>query len=167
VPFRKNLLLAQALQTSRASAAFPAYIEALEYRSVIGQVETVDALGKFVLNLFETVHKKGDPETFPISQVRILVDAHNTWFDETFPALPSDGSVYINGAVNIEAGLTFGQDDYVERGKTLYEAVLARNPTRIEFVKVLLRLAKAQDDQDAYERYRVMAITLRPDLEWE
>lgn len=167
MPLRKNLLLAQAVATPRASAAFENYLRALEFSSPIGQQETINALAKFELRLFETAAQRGDVTAIPVEQVRTLVDAGNVWFDGAGNIFLGEEGVYWNGAVNIEAGLVFKQEDYLKRGKMLYEDVLVRSPHRLEFVKALMRVARLEGDEEGYQKYRSIADSLRPDIDWE
>ncbi len=179
LPLQKNSLLVAALMAQgqlSASAGTPQaitpmqvvdqYHEALSLASPIGQEETIGSYQKFVLGLIENASQNQQLINNPQvrKEVRTIVDDVNAWFDNNQAIFPGLKEVYINGGMNLRAGISYGQTDLLARGKQQYLSALAIAPTRLEFISVLIQLAKVQGDTEALEKWGRQAELLRPDL---
>lgn len=166
-PMKKNLLISKAYATpmNGLSEAFNAYQNAVIYPSVVGQEESISALTKFSVDFLETaVAQKVE---VPREIVQGIVETNNSWFDQYRHTFAGARQTYLNGGLNLRAGLSFGFPEYTARGIQLYEDVLADAPTRIEFIKVLIDVALATGNSQQAENLLARGKELRPDLVWQ
>jgi O-antigen ligase len=179
LPLQKNALLVQALLAQSALAAnagtpqaiapmqvVDQFHKALLAPSPIGQEEAIGSYQKFVLNLLENASRNPDLAANPQvrKEVRAIVDDVNTWFDNNKDIFPGMKETYINGGLNLRAGISFGQADLLARGKQQFIDALETAPTRLEFISVLIQLAKVQNDMASLEKWGKQAELYRPDL---
>ncbi len=166
VPWKKNLLIARAHSASpnNPQQAFNAFQDAILYKSLIGQEEAISGLSKFSIDFLEAVVKQN--VAVPIEIIRGIVDTNNTWFDMHKNQMSGLRNWYLNGGLNLRAGLSFNLPDYVARGTQLYEEALAFAPKRIEFIQLLLEVARAQKDEEKFAQLFARAQELRPDISW-
>jgi len=179
LPLQKNNLLVEALikqsslsaSAGTAQATTPAQVVdsfhvALNAKSPIGQEETIGSYEKFVLSLVENASQNSELTNNPQVQkeVRRIVDDANRWYDENQAILPGLKQQYINGGLNLRAGVSFGQTELLTRGKKQFTDALKISPTRLEFIGVLIQLAKVQGDKEALEEWGKKAELYRPDI---
>lgn len=181
LPAKKNqaLVTALSLQNSfmgQISAREPititpldimqAFEQALEQQSPIGQEETIGMYQKFVLNLVEMASQSAEAQKNPqfILELGKLIARTNELFDANTGIFPGLKQQYINGGINLRYGLSFNQRPFLERGKRLYTEALTIAPKRLEFIRVLMEVARVENDAAALTRWQSKAHEYRPDL---
>lgn len=166
-PMKKNLLISRAYTTPMdgLSTAFNAHQDATTYPSLVGQEESISALTKFSVDFLETA--VAQKVQVPREIVQGIVETNNSWFDQYRHTFAGVRQTYLNGGLNLRAGLSFGFPEYATRGIQLYEGVLVVAPDRIEFIKVLIDVALATGNTQELERLLARGKELRPDLVWQ
>lgn len=166
IPWKKNLLITRAysIPADQPQVIFNAFQEAILYRSVIGQEEAVSGLLKFSIDLLDAAAAQKTPVAPEI--VRGIVDTNNAWFENYRPIMSGLRNWYLNGALNLRVGLNFSIPEYAERGKQLYDEALTIAPTRIEFLQILLEVARATRNRDEFDLVYEQVKALRPDILW-
>lgn len=166
IPWKKNLKITAAYDTPRndAQASFNAFQEAIVYPSLVGQEEAVSGLMKFSIDLLDAAAKQS--AAVPTEIIRGIVDTNNHWFDTYRNQFTGARDTYLNGGLNLRAGLSFGFPDYAARGKATYNEVLSYAPNRIEFLQILLETARATGDTKEFESVLARLKELRPDIAW-
>ena len=185
LPAKKNQLLVRALLLQNqleyevsAKVAAPtvspgtildAFDTALNFKSPVGQEETIGMLQKFSIYVVDALGQNPKALASPqaASDVRGLVEKNNSWFDKNQAIMSGIKNLYLNGGLNLRAGLDFKQPDLLARGKSEYQQGLSISPTRLEFIRVLIEVAKIEKDQAAYADLVARAKELRPDLVWQ
>lgn len=163
-PLEKNLLLASSFKQKTFQDSFLRYQAAIELPSVIGQEESVSSGFKFSLNALEASLRV--PEPPPLEVVRSLIDLNNSWYENYQYTFVGVRDLYLIGGLNIRAGVALQQDDYKRMGEKIYEQALTYSPTRVEFIEVLLQVAKAENDAKKITDHLTLLNTLRPDIDW-
>ncbi len=180
-PLQKNLLLVQALMLQgRLSAdiaggvksavspvqVIDAFKTAIAYPSPIGQEESIGMYQKFVLGIIENASQNpqvtGNPQAR--EEVRQLLDDVNKLYDANITMYPGLKEQYINGGINLRAGLAFNLPSYLARGKDQFNDAIEKSPTRLEFIRVLIELARMEKDTESLEKWTRRANLYRPDL---
>ena len=164
LPYRKNILITQAILERSILEKVTANIKAIEFDSPVGDPESVTNLQSFALELQDGIAQNGGQ--VDEATLRLVLDTANEYHDKYLSILPGTRTTYLNGAANLRAGSTFGIDDYLLRGKKLYEDVVEQFPTRIEFIDVLMKVANLQNDEERYTQLKAQADLLRPDINW-
>lgn len=166
IPWKKNLLITRAygMPQNNPQEIFNAFQEAIMYNSVVGQEEAVGGLMKFSIDLLDAASKQNSG--VPTEIIRGIVDTNNHWFDQYRDTFTGVRDTYLNGGLNLRAGLSFGFPDYVARGTALYNEALAYAPTRIEFLQILLEAARATGNKQEFATLLARAKALRPDIIW-
>jgi O-antigen ligase len=181
LPIMKNRLIVRALilqntftaDISRGvkSSVTPSQIingfhAALTYSSPIGQEEAVGMYEKFILAIIENASQNpralADKQTR--ADVKTLVDDANQWYDTHLGLYSGLKEQYINGGLNLRAGLSFNYPEYLERGKKMFNQAMEIAPSRLEFMRVLMELARIENDRDTFEKWLRRANLYRPDL---
>lgn len=195
-PLRKNLLLANALLRDQVALASPirnladgqaaltkiqvatkAYDDAYNYPSVVGQEETVASMMKFVLASEEKLQQIPELANYEPTRtlLKSLADRSHNWLKSVEKNIPGSKNAFLGAVVDVQFSLTPTIDgksmqilnpEYFERGRKDLEDLFSEAPTRIEFVRVLLRLSQITDDQKGYEKWHQVARNLRPDIDW-
>lgn len=167
IPWKKNQLITHAysMPGNDPQASFNAFQDAIMYPSLVGQEEAISGLMKFSIDLLDAATQQ--QATIPTEIVRGIVDTNNQWFDSYKEHFTGARNYYLNGGLNLRAGLSFGLSDYTARGKQLYDEVLAYAPKRIEFIQLLMEVARATNDVEEFERLFSIAKELRPDYPWQ
>lgn len=166
IPWKKNLLITRAysIPADQPQVIFNAFQEAILYRSVIGQEEAISGLLKFSIDLLDAAAAQKTPVAPEI--VRGIVDTNNAWFENYRPIMSGLRNWYLSGALNLRVGLNFSIPEYAERGKQLYDEALTIAPTRIEFLQILLEVARATRNRDEFDLVYERVKALRPDILW-
>jgi O-antigen ligase len=167
IPWKKNLLITRAysMPTDNPEASFNAFQEAITYKSLVGQEEAVSGLMKFSIDLLDAAAQQ--QVAVPQEIVRGIVDTNNIWFDTYRSIMPGVRDWYLNGGLNLRAGLSFGLPEYEARGRKMYTEALAYSPTRIEFIQLLLEVARSTGNKEEFEMLLARAKELRPDIIWQ
>lgn len=171
LPLHKNILLVKALQaepgqvttaeeSQQVTVAFKLYQEALEAKSPVGQEEAIGMFTKFAVRLVETV-KFGS-----VDDVKLIVNMANDWYDRYSHVMVGAKDAYINGGLNLRAGVTYDIPEFSERGYKIYDEVLANAPTRMEFLQILYQVARMTSDAEKVKQLGERMNALRPDLGW-
>jgi|GEM_PF-1509728 len=166
VPWKRNQLITAAYSVSpeNPQGAFNAFQDAILYSSPVGQEEAVSGLMKFSIDLLEAAAKQNI--ALPPEILHGIVDRSNGWFDTYRDIMPGVRDWYLNGGLNLRAGVSFGAAEYLARGKQIYAEALAYSPTRIEFIQMLIEVARATGDTESFNALVARARELRPDLPW-
>lgn len=166
IPWKKNQLITRAysMPADNPEAAFNAFQDAIAYRSLIGQEEAISGLMKFSIDLLDAAAQQQVP--VPAEIVQGIVDTNNIWFDSYRSIMPGVRDWYLNGGLNLRAGLSFGFPEYEARGRKIYAEALAYSPTRIEFIQLLLEVARSTGNKEEFEALLARAKELRPDIAW-
>ncbi|PIR87772.1 MAG: hypothetical protein COU10_02780 [Candidatus Harrisonbacteria bacterium CG10_big_fil_rev_8_21_14_0_10_45_28] len=195
-PLQKNLLLATALQydqmalgtpiktqadgqavLDRLKVASKAYDTAYNYPSVVGQEETVGSMMKFALASEEKLQQIPALANYEPTRMLLksLADKSHNWLGSVEKNSPGTKSSFLGAVVDIQFSLTPTADgksmqilnpEYLNRGRSELENLFSIAPTRIEFVRVLLRLSQITGDQTGYIKWLGVAQDLRPDIDW-
>ncbi|MDO8602015.1 MAG: O-antigen ligase family protein [bacterium] len=167
IPWKKNQLIVKAYGTPREQPidAFNAFQNAILYPSPVGQEEAISGLTKSSIDFMDMAARQQTP--VPAEIVRGVVDSNNSWFDTYKDTLPGLRDWYLNGGLNLRAGLSFDLPEYTARGKQIYADALAYAPKRIEFIQLLLEVARARGDKNEFLTLLARAKALRPDIAWE
>lgn len=179
LPLQKNLMIVNALRQQnglsvvgangqpvvRPDQVITAFHTAMNLYSPIGQEEAIGMHQKFILTLVENVTANPQAVTNANvrAEVRSLIEDANRWFDSNPSLYPGLKAQYINGGLNLRTGVAFNQPDLLARGKKMFADALAQAPNRIEFIDVLIELAKLENDQQALNQWGRRANALRPD----
>jgi 4-amino-4-deoxy-L-arabinose transferase-like glycosyltransferase len=181
LPFQKNRLIVNALllqNTLAAQAAagvkqtinpveiVDAFHQALAFKSPIGQEEAVAMYQKFMLNIVENASQNEKVTSSPQArqEMKQVLDDVNKVFDDNLPIYAGLKQHFINGGINMRAGLAFNLPEYLARGKKTFTESLEKSPTRLEFIRVLIQLAQLQNDKEALEKWARRANLYRPDI---
>jgi O-antigen ligase len=140
--------------------------KALNYPSVIGQEEAVGMYQKYILQLVEMTTQNERIMANPATKGEVLgvVDEANKIFEAHRSLYPGIKQQYLNGGINLRAGFSFQSERHLNRGKELFLNGLSKAPTRLEFIRVLIELARLQGDQKELETWMRRANLYRPDL---
>lgn len=150
---------------NRYSEIMRRQIAAYEFYSPVGQEETIGALFKFSNQFIDGAGQSGFQ--LPTEALRKLVDLNNEWFDSHIAIMPGLKNAYLNGGLNLRAGIAFKQGDYLARGKKMFSEALALAPSRIEFIRIMIEVARAERDSVALTQLIKEAKFFRPDLPWD
>lgn len=181
LPIQKNILIVKALvlqngfmndvNNGRRPSTTPnqiieAYHLAMTRYSPVGQEEAVGMYEKFVLSLVENASRNEKLLTNPQARadIRLIVDDANHWYEENKNMYSGLKEQYIDGGINLRAGASFGQSDYLSRGQAMFEDALTKSPTRLEFMRVLIELASLRGDTVSMEKWGRRAALYRPDM---
>ena len=197
LPLRKNLLLSGALQSQQISMIIPittleearAFIDhsnvtfskfedAYAFRSPVGQEETIGSMMKYALATIERAHAVPALANMPETRILLkkMADKSNIWSEENKNIMTGLKNEFINAVVNVQISLVPTPDGkeirvvdpiYIAKGKKMLEDALEIAPTRIEMIRILMRVAEIEKDQEAREEWIEKADFLRPDIDWE
>lgn len=180
-PLTKNQLLSNALRlqntfSSQLAAGrqpsvnpqeiMQAFHTAMAFASPIGQEEAVGMYQKFVLSLVESASQNRLmlESQQARSEILFVVKDVNAVHDANLHLYPGLKQQYINGGINLRAGTSFNLPELTARGKALFTQAVEQAPTRLEFIRVLLELARMENDTAAFTKWAKMANLYRPDL---
>lgn len=162
IPLQKNKALIQTFATNNVEEKYLRFQEALSMKSPIGHEEVVGSLNNLMLGLSERLIE--NPNLISIEVIQNLVDLTNTAHDQSANILTGMRHTYTNGGFNMRLGFLYGQEHLINRGKHFYYEALEIAPTRIEFIVLLIEVARVTNDEESYRLLRQAAIELRPDL---
>ncbi len=181
LPLQKNRLLVNALLLQNTLAAqvtagvkqtvdplkiVDAFHQALAFKSPIGQEETVAMYQKFILNVVENAsqNEKVTTSAQAREEMKQVLDDINTIYDQNLSLYAGLKQAFINGGINMRAGLAFNLPEYLARGRKTFEMALEKSPTRLEFIRVLIQLAQLENDTASFEKWTRRANLYRPDI---
>ena len=166
-PLQKNKILIESLRASRRDPALAneTFTKAIDFASPVGQGDTVEQLGIFMVDLLQTINQ-GNIEVSP-EFVNKAINYANETFDKTKERKLLIGvkSWYIFGLVNLFASRTLNNPLYFVRAKTIFQEGLKIAPTRFEFIYGLLDISLMENDLETARSLLNLAEKLRPDLE--
>ncbi|MDP2629396.1 MAG: O-antigen ligase family protein, partial [Candidatus Harrisonbacteria bacterium] len=163
-PLKKNQLLTEAIIERGLAEKIEKYERALGYPSPLGQEEVINSIQQFSLE-FESQIVANQAQVSR-EALRAVINHANLSFDSFSQPYIGLRNHYLNGAINLRAGASFSQADYLERGKAMFTEALEQAPTRIEFIDLLLQISIFEKDKERYDELLVLAELLRPDLDW-
>ncbi len=139
---------------------------AIDFASPIGQEEAVGMYQKFVLNLVEIASQNRAMLESPQARADILFLAKdvNAVHDAHLALYPGLKQQYINGGINLRAGTSYNLPELIARGKALFTDAVKQAPTRLEFIRVMLELARMENDTESLLKWGKIANGYRPDL---
>ena len=150
-PLVKNRLIIQPLAENDPRIIFTGLKKAVEYPALVGQQEAVQQLLKTTLEYLRFLKK--DKKPLP----QDLIDLNNQMFDRDQGRFVGVKNLYLISGLDWEAGQTARTKELARRGRELA-------PTRLEFIELLLRVARSEKDEAAAKELQAMARFLRPDL---
>ena len=181
VPLVKNKLISSAIYSQQAgdpNKTLTAFTQALEYKSPVGNEETLSMLMRYSANLINATDLQNHEVYISEDgrrQVRALLKFNNDWFIKSQEYLVSQkdvfllGSLYFRGATSFdpETGETFIVDqELLDYGKQLFNEVIEKYPTRVEFMEFLIASARLEGDMERLDYLIGLAEELRPDHDW-
>ncbi|MEZ4156881.1 MAG: O-antigen ligase family protein [Candidatus Paceibacterota bacterium] len=163
LPLQKNRYMVQAVARPAITDKIEAIENALAVHSNVGKEETVIIYSNIASQVMGEIRNRD--EAVPLGTYAEVVDRANEVFNTEKDNLSGLRSYYVNGALNFKAGVVLQNTDYFERGKNLFNHALEVSPTRIEFVTLLMEAARAERDEEAYNKLDALFSQLRPDLD--